>query len=505
MVMRKNSLAVLYFLLFSAICYSQTLSLESFITDSLDNYIEKGIAEWDIPGLAIGIVNDGELIFNKGYGYKSVDNQLPVDTSTLFMIGSLTKAITCASTVVASEKASFLLNDPLKKWVPELQLGDNNVIVEDILTGRTGLGSHKGDFLFWKTNLNKNDFLNILPYIEQDSEVRREFSYNNISYLLINEVLLNSTGYDWARTVKNDFFRPLKMSNSYCSISEIVTKQKVDLASSHLKYQSKIISIEEEKIDNMGPAGSIVSTSGDMCKWMLEFINDDGVFSGITKKTIRRPYQLKGYRKKKDYKDQLRFLFSGMGWNIHDEFDKLTYVHDGGTDGSKSFMMVIPEVGFGVVVLTNSRSHNFTEALVDELHYILMKQGFQDFNSEYLYDYSEAEDKEVQKNLELETFINNNSQKLLDKNEYVGTYVNQLYGDMTILDNHGQLTLLLSQHQNNLKGKLDFIGDNTFWLTFSLPEFAPTKIQFSLVKNKVEGFKYFAEVSGDGNYWFKKK
>ncbi|MDH7444805.1 serine hydrolase domain-containing protein [Aquimarina sp. 2201CG14-23] len=497
---------LIFILFLPIICFSQKSRLHTFINDSLDNYIEKGITEWKIPGLAIGIVKDGKLIFNKGYGHKSIHKHAPIDSNTLFTIGSLTKAITCASTVIVAEKDSLSLNDPIKKWLPEFSLKDENdtIIIEDILTGRTGLGSHKGDFLFWKTHLDGSDLMRILPHIKPETEVRRKFIYNNISYVLLNEIFLNATGKDWAETVATDFFTPLKMSNSYTSVSNIPVSSRVNLASPHLKHKSKILSIEEEKIENMGPAGSIVSTSTDISKWIIEFINDKGILPVSVKKRIRKPYQLKGYRTKKDNRNQLRFLFSGMGWNIFDEFDTLTYVHDGGTDGTKSYLMIIPEEQYGVIVLTNSRSHNFSEALIDELHYALMEEGFQNFSKDYLIDYTTEEKENLAEIKKIDVLIKDNSQKLSDRKKFIGTYSNPLYGNMSIVESNNQLQLILSQHQHNLQGKLDYIGDNNFWITFSLPAFSSTKIEFSIKDKKIEGFKYLAETSGDSNYWFKK-
>ncbi len=504
----QSVLLVLVIFSYSVVGHSQNTRLNTFVNDSLDAYIEQGMTQWEIPGLSIGIIKNGKLIYSKGYGHKLINTQSPVDSNTLFMIGSLTKAITCATTVIMADKQTLSLNDPISKWLPELDAKGkghfDHTIIEDILTGRTGLGSHIGDFLFWKTTLDDTDLLRVLPSLKPEVEVRRKFLYNNISYLLLNKILSNTTGKNWSETVETAFFNPLKMKDSYTGISRIPTQKKQQLASSHTKHANKIIAISEEHIDNMGPAGSIVSSATDMSKWMLEFMNSDGVLPSSVKKIIQRPYQLRGYRKTKDHQDQLRFLFSGMGWNIFDEFDKLTYLHDGGTDGSKSLLMVIPEEQYGVVVLTNARSHNFTSALVDELHYALMNQSFQNFSNQYLEDFQNEEKEEVAEMKKINVSIHQNPLKKQELQKYIGTYSNPLYGTMTLHVLNNKLELTFSRHQNNLKGTLDHLGDHRFWLTPSSPEFSPTKVEFSLKENTIVGFNYIAEVSGDRNYWFKR-
>ncbi|WP_350292002.1 serine hydrolase [uncultured Croceitalea sp.] len=503
-IIQKNIIIIT--LLFTATVVSQNQRFDTFIKDSLDNYIESSILKWEIPGLAIGIVKEGQIIFNKGYGIKQINKSDTVNRNTLFNIGSLTKAITCASVVIESQKNNFALSDPINKWLPNFHfknsIASSNVIIEDILTGRTGLGSHQGDFLFWKTQLNKNNIINIFHHIETEIVPRRKFIYNNTSYILLDDILLNATGKDWKGTIKSNFFFPLKMNDSYTSSNEIPIEKKNCLAYPHLKHTKKIIRLSHEDIQNMGPAGSIVSSSTDMCKWMMEFINMDGVFGSSTKKTIRRPYQLRGYRTHKENTNQLRFLFSGMGWNIFEEYNHLTYVHDGGTDGYKSYLMIIPESKYGVIVLTNSRSHNFAEALVEELHYAIMNQPFQNISNEYLKTYRAKEREELNNETKLNKLKHTKTAYSIE--DYTGTYHNLLYGNMKIELSNNYLKLRLLQHQNTLSAQMSYLGNDSFLLSFSSPEFSSTRIDFSRKNNQVEGFTFFAEASGDINYEFLK-
>jgi len=363
------------------------------------------------------------------------------------------------------------------------------------------LGSHRGDFLFWKTLLNRTNLINILHHIEAEEVPRRKFIYNNVSYIILDDILLNATRKDWSETVRSNFFLPLEMSNSYTSSFEIPVNMERNLAYPHLKHHNKTIALNIENIQNMGPAGSIVSSSTDMCKWMMEFMNMDGVFTAITKKTIRRPYQIRGYRTYKENPNQLRFLFSGMGWDIFEENNNITYVHDGGTDGFKSYMMVIPEQNYGVIVLTNSRAHNFAEALVEELHYAIMNQPFQNVSDEYLEHYIAQEKIEIKDENEVIKKLNQlRATHTID--DYLGIYQNDLYGIMEIVIDNEQLELHLLQHQNNLKAKMSYLDNDSFWLIFSSPEFSSTRLQFKRQQNGVDSFIFYSENSGDLNYEF---
>jgi len=488
---------------------AQTERFSNFVSDSLDGYILKGLETWNIPGLSIGVVKDGNIVFSKGYGVKSIEEQQPVSSRTIFMIGSLTKAITSATTVLASINDTLSLEDPIQKWIPEFQLSSSpasqQIIVEDILTGRTGLGSHQGDFLFWKTHHSTSHLLSILPELSLQSQIRRRFIYNNLSYLIIDELLKRSVNRNWAKAVESYFFNPLKMRHSYALSSTI--PDNTDIASPHLIENGQLVRIATENIDNMGPAGSISSTAPDMCRWMTAFM-DMGILDGqevfpvSAIKLLRKPYQLRGYRTRKDNPDQLRFFFSGMGWSIHDEFDQLTYFHDGGTDGFKSYMMIIPESRFGVVVLTNSRSHNFAQAIVDELQYAVHNKPFQSVNQEYLSEYQEEEQAELAAQSALQKKIA--ASRAIVEDHYTGMYSNPLYGKIRIEKSESGLRLHLLSHQKNLSGTLYAIEENLLWCVFDQPEFAPIKITFTSKENSPLSFKLSAEYSGDGAYVFTK-
>src|SRR5664279_13059 len=90
------------FLLFCFICLkgisqSSIADQPSFIRDSLDGYINKGIKNWQVPGLSIAIVKDGKVVWMKGYGVRDIETKKPVDEFTLFMIASNTKLFTASS------------------------------------------------------------------------------------------------------------------------------------------------------------------------------------------------------------------------------------------------------------------------------------------------------------------------------------------------------------------------------------------------------------------------
>src|SRR5688572_2518765 len=105
-------------------CFSQTNSVPSFISDSLDTYVSRGLSGWEIPGVAVCVVKDGKIAVIKGYGVKDFTGSDKVDEHTLFMIGSNTKAFTAMAMAMLDAEKKLSLDDKVQKWLPGFKLYD---------------------------------------------------------------------------------------------------------------------------------------------------------------------------------------------------------------------------------------------------------------------------------------------------------------------------------------------------------------------------------------------
>ena len=97
----------------------------SFVKDSIDAYIQKGLKDWDVPGLAIVVVKDGQVVLMKGYGIKNIQKPAPVDENTLFMIASNTKLFTGTALALLEHQGKLSLNDKITKYFPKYRLYDS--------------------------------------------------------------------------------------------------------------------------------------------------------------------------------------------------------------------------------------------------------------------------------------------------------------------------------------------------------------------------------------------
>ncbi|NJE06690.1 class A beta-lactamase-related serine hydrolase, partial [Thermococcus sp. M36] len=120
--MKKIFVSIFTLSLFSFHLFAQP----SFIKDSLDSYINKGIKDWDIPGLAIAVIKDGKVVVMKGYGVRDIETKTPVDENTLFMIASNSKLFTGTALAQLEYNKKLSLNDKITKYFPDYKLYDKN-------------------------------------------------------------------------------------------------------------------------------------------------------------------------------------------------------------------------------------------------------------------------------------------------------------------------------------------------------------------------------------------
>ncbi|MEM6892111.1 MAG: serine hydrolase domain-containing protein [Bacteroidota bacterium] len=479
----------------------------SFLEDKMDSVVQSELNRWEVPGLSVGIILNDTMRYNKGFGVNSIKTSVKVDTNTLFRIGSLTKAMTCATVLLAEHREELSIQDKLVNHFPEFHLQEASVTgvldLEDFMCGQTGLGPHFGDFFYWKTQKKIENVVPTLSLFENQEKIRYRFRYNNLAYMVLGEVLEKSSGVPWATQIKKHLFEPLKMTNSFPYQS--LVPDKLAIAAPHFK-DGNVIQLPAENIANMGPAGSVLSTSTDMLKWLKALLSleqdRERVFPEAVLKKIRRPHTLLGYRRSKSHTDQLRFLFYGKGWSISDENRTLHYRHNGGTDGFLSQLLIIPEEGFGVVVLTNSRSHNLAEGLAEYIR----KVYFQDSTENYfegLFDEFKSEQKEENDiYYSLRDSIQKQKTPLELEPSRLGVYKNPGYGTITVLQNAKGATLHFNAHQNKVTAKLALKKDTAYHVVFDSAVLGHTELRFQNEDRETKGFYLSMD---DTLYYFQKR
>src|ERR1041385_2983202 len=188
----KKVLTLLLCAMFSA-SMAQDASLPPFIKGSLDHYVDRAMKAWKIPGVAVGVVKDGKVIVQRGYGVRELGKPEKVDANTMFMIGSNTKAFTATAIAKLDAEKKLSLNDPVQKWLPDFKLYDpwvaKEATVTDLLCHRIGFETFQGDFMFFDSDLTTQQMTEKFARIKPMYSFRSRWGYTNAAFMVAGEII----------------------------------------------------------------------------------------------------------------------------------------------------------------------------------------------------------------------------------------------------------------------------------------------------------------------------
>jgi len=249
----------------------------------LSEYYEKSREDFKVPGLAVAIVKDGDVIFSEGYGVADVRTNAPVDGETMFAIASNTKAMTSAALAILVDEGLIKWSDKVVDYLSYFRLYDpwvtQSMTIKDLLVHNSGLATFSGDLLWYGTTHSRVEVIKRARYLKPVFEFRDGFGYQNIMYMAAGEIIPAVTGKSWDEFIIEHFFQPLEMSRSITTTGELENYGNV--AMPHNDRDDEVIAIEYLQWDNMAPAGSVISSVNDVSKWLLLQLNR-GVWQGDT-------------------------------------------------------------------------------------------------------------------------------------------------------------------------------------------------------------------------------
>jgi CubicO group peptidase (beta-lactamase class C family) len=485
------------FLTSSQKIFSQSDSLPSFLKDSLDIYVNRALTDWQIPGIAVCVIKNGKLVVMKGYGVKDYDTKEKVDENTLFMIGSNSKAFTATALAMleadnppAGKAGKLSLDDRVTKWIPEFKLDNKaageQAIVRDLLCHRIGFRTFQGDFTYWTSDLTRKEVIEKMGHIKATYPFRSRWGYTNAAFLTAGEIIPKVTGMQWEDFITQKIFIPLDMKNTL-ALSKDFPNAK-NKCSPYTMAEGKLVKIPFCYIDNLAPAGSIGSSINDMSHWVMMQL-DNGKYEGkqiIPSSAIaqtRMPASILGNGGTIFNKGH--FLLYGLGWFLQEYDGREIVSHTGGVNGFVTSVTLIPEEKLGVIVFTNTDQNVFFEALKWEIMDAYFGLPYRNYSNFYLSNFKMqflAEQKNDQK---LKDSVALKLKTDLSLTDYTGNYFNDVYGNMKVVLENGELRMKFSHHPN-IYAKLESLGSNRFYATFTDPEFSKAVFPFHVENGKVK-------------------
>jgi CubicO group peptidase (beta-lactamase class C family) len=327
--------------------------------ESIERFVVEQLAAWEVPGCAIAAVQDGNVVLAAGWGRRDLGTQLPVTSGTLFAIGSATKAFTAATAGALVDDGLLEWERPLRDYLPDLRFHDTVVTdrlsVVDLLSHRSGLPRHD---LAWVGHPGRSraELVRRLRFLPLSRDLRQEFQYCNLGYLVAGHVVEALSGTPWEDYLRSRLLTPLRMDRSNLSVDDM--RADPDHATAYERRQGVVVPVPLRPVTAMAPAGAVNSCAADMARWLLAQLGGgqvDGqtVMSPGTVARQHTPHMV--LPEDRTFPASTRHSY-GLGWTIGRYRDRRLAQHAGGIDGFQTECMLLPDDGIGVAVMTNTSS-----------------------------------------------------------------------------------------------------------------------------------------------------
>jgi beta-lactamase class C len=322
-----------------------------------DHAIREIINDTGIPGAAIAIVKDSSIIYLQGIGVKIRGGNDSIDQHTVFRIGSVSKCFAAVLTAILVEEKVFNWDDPVIKYLPDFQLKSPEqtrlLTIRHVLSHTTGLPYHTYTTLV-EDGMDLKSMIQHLRDVN-DGPVGELYSYQNVAFSLIGEVIHAATGKTYEEMLEEKVFIPLQMRESSVTYKDIMYNPNV--ARPHLlrRRQWREIPISD-KYYNVAPAGGINASIHDMANWMQALLgNRPQVISPESLAAIYTPFVRASSRNRAYRKiGRIKNNYYGLGWRIL-EFPNDTLIYHGGyVNGYRSEVAIYPKDRIAICILANA-------------------------------------------------------------------------------------------------------------------------------------------------------
>ena len=424
----------------------------------LDAWYAQVLADWELPGMAIGIVEDGELIFSKGYGVKEIGQPDVPDEHTLFAIASNTKAFTASLLAMLVHDGRLSWDDPVRDYLPCFDLGDpwvnSQANIRDLLSHRTGLGTFSGDVVWYKSTLQAEEILQAARHLPKPVGFRNGYGYSNLMYLAAGLVIEEVSGMSWIENVQQRILDPLGMDRTIVRTSDLAAKS--NYATPHALTDGENIPIDWEDWTVVAAIGGLISSVSDVAKWMILNMNHGihGSDTLLTAASINRMWTphnsfTVSHHEPQDF--NRHFSGYGLGWGLSDYHGRMLVGHTGGYDGMISEVRMIPGENLGVVVLTNGMKSPINAITHYTLETMLGVEP-RDWSAELL-ERAERRQQEDPRITAIKNARVMNTHPTKELEAYTGTYHADIYGNIVVSLADGQLRLAF-EHSPELSASL---------------------------------------------------
>ncbi len=369
--------------------------------DKLTIYVEKAMAAWHVPGLAMAVVKDDSVVFAKGFGVRELGRSEAVDTSTLFGLMSPTKSFTAVALAMLADDGRLSLDDRVIDHLPNFRVANPELTAElrirDLLGHSTGY--EENHRLWYNRGGTRSDVALRAGELRAVAPARTEFHYNNVMYVIAGEIIEAASGLSWDEFIRRRLMHPLGMIDSTTSHLPLAERENVSTPHARRFFgRGAIRPIPYFDSSNIGPAGSIHTNAKEMTAWLRMNLNG-GMYEGSRLLSAERLREIQTAQVwLPDLADPRiggsgtwgplcgvadQQVGYGLGWFTLNFRGHRALIHGGGITGQRSAVGLLPDQGVGVVILSNLQDTEISLALMYYVFDLFLETQPRDWSADY--------------------------------------------------------------------------------------------------------------------------
>jgi CubicO group peptidase (beta-lactamase class C family) len=366
----RNRTTCLIALAASLLCASCSAPQRLTISDTaaFDVIFDEVFDHYQLPGLALGIVQDGKVIYRRTAGETIAGSQRRVTPDTLFKIASNSKAMTTALLARLVDQGKLRWDDPVVRHLPQFKMSDawitREMQVRDLLIHNSGLREGAGDLMLWPepNAFTRADIIAGLAHLKPAASFRSQYAYDNLLYVVAGEVAAAAGGAPYEELVRRELFEPLAMKR--CQAGAFDRDRIGDVAQPHTRKEGANVLVRADEATipttTSAAAGGIRCSLNDMLTWIQLWLDEqlrepDGTrwLSEAQRKALWSAHTPMPISDRQRRWDGSRFNAYGYGWRLSDVDGTLRVAHTGTLSGMFSAVTLLPEKRVGFVFMIN--------------------------------------------------------------------------------------------------------------------------------------------------------
>jgi len=345
---------------------------------SVDALVDQAVARYRLPGIAVGVIENGQVTYAGTRGELVVGEGRAVDADSLFKIASNTKAMTAAVLARLVQAGRLRWDDPVTKYLPSFRMYDpwvtRNLQVRDLLIHNSGLGLGAGDLMLWPepNRFTRQDIIAGLAHLKPAGSFRADYAYDNLLYVVAGEVAAAAAGKPYAALVREQVFQPLGMTR--CQVGAWSPATVGNVAQPHVPHDGRnaVQGRDGAAVADFPSmaAGGVRCSLRDMLRWMQVLLDPASVpdwLDAEQRRALWSAHMPMPIGQRQRAWDNTHFLAYGYGWRLSDMDGQWKVAHTGTLSGMYSSLALLPDRRSGVVILINGQGEDARTALMQAL------------------------------------------------------------------------------------------------------------------------------------------